>query len=55
VFLTVEGAGVTVVDDGARDRLTGSAGRDWFFATLAAGVRDCITDAAGNEFRDDLD
>ena len=29
---------LTVHDDGARDRLTGSAGRDWFFANLDCGI-----------------
>ena len=38
----------TVHDDGAVDRLTGSTGRDWFFA--AAG--DKITDEKANEFAD---
>jgi len=27
--------GVTVLNDGATDSLTGSGGRDWFFAQLA--------------------
>jgi Ca2+-binding RTX toxin-like protein len=45
----------TVHDDGARDRLTGSAGRDWFFANLDEGVLDDVTDDHANELVDDLD
>lgn len=33
----------TVHDDAAVDKLTGSAGTDWFFANLDAGVKDTIT------------
>jgi Ca2+-binding RTX toxin-like protein len=46
---------VTVFDDGAADVLTGSAGRDWFFANLDNGVLDKITDLHASEFADDLD
>ena len=38
--------GVEVFDDGDFDRLTGSSGRDWFFADLA---EDQITNKNGNE------
>jgi len=34
----------TVHDDGAEDQLTGSAGRDWFFANRNCGAKDIITD-----------
>lgn len=51
-FALVEG--LTVVDDNAADVMTGSAGQDWFFAHLGAGVLDKITDLATNEFADDL-
>ncbi len=44
----------TVHDDGAYDQLTGSAGRDWFFANLDGGVRDHVTDDHANEFTDEL-
>jgi hypothetical protein len=37
------------------DKLTGSAGQDWYFANLDCGIRDCITDDHANEFADDLD
>jgi Ca2+-binding RTX toxin-like protein len=37
-------AGVTVLDDGKPDKITGSAGQDWFFANvLGPGVLDTIT------------
>jgi hypothetical protein len=45
----------TVHDDGACDRLTGSAGRDWFFANLDCGVRDVVTDDHNNEYTNDID
>src|SRR5262249_4786583 len=45
----------TVHDGGSVDRLTGSAGRDWFFANLDAGVRDIVTDGHANEFMEDID
>jgi Ca2+-binding RTX toxin-like protein len=34
----------TVLDDTARDTLTGGGDRDWFFARLAVVVKDVITD-----------
>ena len=37
---------VTVHDDGVVDRLTGSSGRDWFFANLG----DIVTDRKNDEF-----
>ncbi|MBX9579112.1 MAG: right-handed parallel beta-helix repeat-containing protein [Gemmataceae bacterium] len=47
----------TVVDDGAADVLTGSAGRDWFLANLDGdgGTRDRVTDLSAAEFATDLD
>jgi Ca2+-binding RTX toxin-like protein len=45
----------TVHDDGSVDRLTGSAGRDWFFANVDAGVRDLVTGAQRNELVEDID
>ena len=41
VFLSVSGSSPTVRDDGDVDRVTGSAGRDWFFANLD---EDLLTD-----------
>jgi fibronectin-binding autotransporter adhesin len=55
VYLQVDGANATVQDDGAKDKLTGSSGRDWFFANLSGGLRDTLTDAAGNEITKDED
>src|SRR5206468_2291002 len=45
----------TVHDEGAPDRLTGSSGRDWFFANQDCFRRDWVTDAHGNEFLEDID
>jgi titin len=51
----------TVHDDNARDLLTGSEGKDWFFANLAldggddATRKDSVTDLHANEFASDLD
>ena len=44
-----------VHDDGVEDKLTGSSGRDWFFANLDSGVLDQITDLKGDERTDDID
>jgi hypothetical protein len=44
--------GSTVLDDAAPDILTGGAGTDWFFAKLANGVLDTITDLAAGEHVD---
>jgi hypothetical protein len=45
-----------VLDDGAVDQLTGSAGQDWFFANVdGAGTHDQITDPGGNETATDTD
>jgi hypothetical protein len=47
--------GVTVFDDGAQDRLTGSAGQDWFFANIfGPGVLDKITGLAKDEIVTDI-
>jgi Ca2+-binding RTX toxin-like protein len=45
----------TVHDDAAVDYLTGSAGSDWYFANLDAGVRDVLTDRGANETATDVD
>jgi hypothetical protein len=45
-FLTATGVGATVLDDGAPDVLTGSAGLDWYFI----GLGDTITDHHNGEF-----
>ncbi len=55
VFLSREGTGATVSDDGAADVLTGSSGVDWFFASVDAGGQDRITDLSDSEFAEDLD
>lgn len=52
VFLLAD---VTVFDDGVKDVLTGSAGKDWFWANLDTGVKDKITDLSANEFATDID
>jgi len=54
-YLSADGPNATVFDDGAEDKLTGSSGRDWFFANLDSGVRDKLTDDHGNELVTDLD
>jgi Ca2+-binding RTX toxin-like protein len=48
-FLTRQGPSATVLDDGQGDRLTGSRGRDWFFASLATEVKDILADKATTE------
>ncbi len=45
----------SVFDDAATDKLTGSAGRDWFFANLDLSVLDSITDKKNDEFASDVD
>jgi Ca2+-binding RTX toxin-like protein len=55
VVLRADGPHATVFDDGAVDWLTGSAGRDWFFANLDCGVLDVLTDDRDNELTEDLD
>ena len=54
-FLVAEGNEANIIDDGAKDTLTGAAGLDWFFATLEEGVLDKITDLHDDEFADDLE
>jgi hypothetical protein len=45
----------TVVDAGDRDQLTGSSGRDWYFANFKGrGTQDKITGKNGNEVAEDL-
>ena len=44
----------SVYDDGVVDTLTGSAGRDWFFAKIGCGIVDKITDRNSTEYTDDL-
>jgi Ca2+-binding RTX toxin-like protein len=54
-FLVADGPTPTVIDDGAADVLTGSAGQDWFFAHLSGtGVKDKVTDLSAAEFVADL-
>lgn len=53
LFATLNDA--SVFDDGFADKLTGSAGRDWFFANLDFGVLDSITDKKSDEFAIDVD
>ncbi len=47
VALTFTGPNPTVLDDGASDTVTGTAGQDWFVATVP---QDVITDLHANEF-----
>jgi hypothetical protein len=54
IFLLASGPERTVFDDAEADELTGSAGRDWFFANLDGGVLDRITDWHNDEFGDNL-
>ena len=44
----------SVFDGGAADKLTGSAGLDWFFANVDLGVFDSITDKKHDEFANDV-
>jgi hypothetical protein len=45
----------TVHDDTDQDKLTGSAGIDWFFANLSGGtLLDSITDRSNGEFWEEL-
>lgn len=53
VFLIASGVGQTVIEDGAKDRLRGDGGRDWFFANLDAGEVDALLDLRSFEFNDD--
>ena len=51
-FLTAD---VTVFNDSSADTLTGGKGEDWFFYNKdATGVKDKLTDMAGNEMADDV-
>src|SRR5207302_3740435 len=43
-FLIASGSGRTVFDDGDRDEMTGSSGRDWFFAALNDVLKDRSSD-----------
>ena len=62
-LLKASDPGTTVFDDNDVDRLTGSSGRDWFFANImldanngdAATKKDKIEDANANEFGYDID
>jgi Ca2+-binding RTX toxin-like protein len=47
VHLIADGTTPTVLDDGAADRLTGAAGKDWFFATVP---QDVVTDRHSFEY-----
>jgi len=61
ILLQTGGPNATVLDDGAKDVMSGSAGQDWFFANLAldpdddATTKDKITDLSAEEFALDLD
>ena len=48
-FLRHGGADATVLDDEARDLITGSAGSDWYFANLDEETKDKITDLNDEE------
>jgi hypothetical protein len=50
VFLTVHGASATVLGDTSADTLTGSGGRDWFFADVDGNTLDTINDPQPAEF-----
>ncbi len=55
VFLTARGPSATVFDDNERDKLTGSGGRDWYFAAIGGDEdqdNDRITDLLASEFVD---
>jgi Ca2+-binding RTX toxin-like protein len=57
-FLTMHGAGATVVDDNAHDVLTGSQGMDWFLFNTDGENRtqkDKATDLHAAEYAADLD
>jgi 6-phosphogluconolactonase (cycloisomerase 2 family)/PKD repeat protein len=53
-FLKASGPNATVFDDGAVDVLTGSGGRDWFFANLSGDFLDQVTDLDGSELVEEL-
>ncbi len=57
VFLRSDGSLATVFDDEAADKLTGSAGSDWFFAQTndSDPVQDRITDLKDEAFANDLE
>ncbi len=55
VFLTTRGPLATVFDDNERDKLTGSSGRDWYFAAIGGEQNqeeDRITDLLATELVD---
>jgi Ca2+-binding RTX toxin-like protein len=54
-FLIISGLGKTAFDDNAADTLTGSSGRDWYFANTDAGILDVISGLGLDEEIDDLD
>lgn len=45
--------GVTVLDDGVEDKLTGDSGLDWFFANADGEVNDKVTDLSSSEFSEE--
>ena len=47
IHLITDGTSPTVQDDGAADRLTGAAGKDWFLASVP---QDAVTGRLGAEF-----
>jgi len=54
-FLKTNAPNATVSDDADVDVLTGSPGRDLFLFNVDGGVKDKVTDLAGNEFAADID
>jgi probable HAF family extracellular repeat protein len=45
----------TIFDDSAADKMTGSSGQDWFWASIGgSGTHDKITDLSAREFASDL-
>jgi fibronectin-binding autotransporter adhesin len=48
-LLTVLPEATVLEDFGASDSLSGGAGRDWFFATLAGGGPDTLADRLTGE------
>ena len=59
IFLITDGVAATVLDDGAVDVLTGSAGQDWFLFNVDGDgdtkKKDKVTDLSASEFATDID
>jgi hypothetical protein len=54
VFLKTTGPTATVRDDISADQLRGDGDRDLFFANLARGVLDLLSDLRNNDLAIDL-